>query len=99
MEQLHSRAFTLRISQDMYEKLVQNRRDTGVPVSEFCRRAILLALYADRQSAGCDKAKREPAQVTPSHIAATLTLISRAENRLCTTGEPSSCSSNTPSLF
>ena len=47
----HDRSIVLRLTQEMFVQLTENRRMTGVPVSEFIRRAISLAMFADNQAA------------------------------------------------
>jgi Ribbon-helix-helix protein, copG family len=61
----HDRSLLLRLTPEMFHQLTDNRRMTGVPVSEFIRRAINLALFADLQAANQDAASREPAQYAP----------------------------------
>jgi predicted HicB family RNase H-like nuclease len=63
---MYSKTLLLRICPELHAALKQNRAMTGISVSEFVRRAILLALYADRQAANCDADKREPAQYLES---------------------------------
>ena len=47
----HDHPVVLRLTQEMFEQLTENRRMAGVPVSEFIRRAISLAMFADNQAA------------------------------------------------
>jgi hypothetical protein len=47
----HDKAIVLRLTPDMFEQLKVNRQMTGVNTSEFCRRAINLALFADAEAA------------------------------------------------
>jgi hypothetical protein len=47
----HDKAIVLRLTQEMFDQLKANRQMTGVTTSEFCRRAINLALYADIETA------------------------------------------------
>lgn len=58
----HNHPITLRLTEEMHAALAENRRMTGVTASEFCRRAISLALFADAQAANRNADKREPAQ-------------------------------------
>jgi hypothetical protein len=59
----HDRSILLRLTSEMLAQLIENRRVTGCNVSEFIRRAINLALFADQQSANRNAAKREPVTV------------------------------------
>jgi Arc/MetJ-type ribon-helix-helix transcriptional regulator len=61
----HDRSILLRLTSEMLAQLIENRRMTGCNVSEFIRRAVNLALFADKQSANQNAAKREPAQTMP----------------------------------
>ena len=63
---MYSKPIVLRICPELHAALKQNRAVTGVSVSEFCRRAIRLALFADAQSANRNADKREPAQILES---------------------------------
>lgn len=47
----HDKAIVLRLTQEMFDLLKANREMTGVTASEFCRRAINLALFADTETA------------------------------------------------
>jgi hypothetical protein len=58
----HDHPIVLRLTQEMFIRLTENRRMTGVPVSEYIRRAINLTLFADCQSANRNADKREPVQ-------------------------------------
>ena len=44
------KAIVLRIDPTLFEALKTHQCETGVPVSEFIRRAIRMALFADAQS-------------------------------------------------
>jgi hypothetical protein len=46
----HDKAIVLRLTQDMFDRLKTTRQMTGVTASEFCRRAINLALFADAEA-------------------------------------------------
>lgn len=59
---MYTKAIVLRICPELHEALKQNRELTGVSVSEFIRRAVRLALFADTQAANRNADKREPAQ-------------------------------------
>jgi hypothetical protein len=47
----HDKAIVLRLTHETFDQLKANRQMTGVTASEFCRRAINLALFADAESA------------------------------------------------
>jgi hypothetical protein len=47
----HDKAIVLRLTQELFDQLKANRQMTGVTASEYCRRAINLALFADAESA------------------------------------------------
>jgi ribbon-helix-helix protein len=44
------KAIVLRVDPTLFQALKSHHVDTGVPVSEFIRRAIRMALFADAQS-------------------------------------------------
>jgi hypothetical protein len=58
----HDHPIVLRLTQEMFVRLAENRRMTGISVSEYCRRAVNLALFADAQAANRNADKSEPAQ-------------------------------------
>jgi hypothetical protein len=60
---MYTERLLLRLCPELATALKQNRALTGVSASEYVRRAIRLALFADRQAANRDAAKREPVQV------------------------------------
>lgn len=41
------KALLVRLDRDLFDALAANRKRTGVPAAEYCRRALRLALFAD----------------------------------------------------
>lgn len=56
----------VRLPEDLYDQLKQNRQMTRTNMAEYVRRAVRLALFADAQAVNRNADKREPAQYLES---------------------------------
>ena len=56
------KALLVRLPDDLHDKLMQNRAMTRTNASEFIRRAVRLALFADQQAANRNADRREQPQ-------------------------------------